>query len=189
MFVTFFIITLALYSIEPVITVYISQLNHETNHVALVAGVAFSASGLANIIAAPKLGRISDKIGAQKVILVALVVAGLIMIPQAFVKDAWQLVVLRFFLGLATAGLNPSVNTLMKKIIPDSVTGRVFGFNMSAGYLGVFCGSILGGQMASYFGIRSVFLLTGTLLLINAVWVYFKVYKKLSILNQTSFDQ
>lgn len=182
MLVTFFVIYLALYSVEPIITVYVTQLSQNTSHVALLAGITFSASGLANIIAAPRLGKISDQIGAQKVILVALVMSGLLFIPQAFVKNPWQFMALRFLLGLATAGLVPSVNALVKKITPDSLTGRIFGFSMSAGYLGVFGGSILGGQVASYLGIRYVFLITGALLLVNALWVYFKVYnKKLSL--------
>lgn len=181
MFVTFFVLTVALYSVEPIITVYITQLSSNTSHVALIAGMAFSASGLANIIAAPRLGKLSDKIGAQKVMLVALVVAGLIFIPQAFVKNPWQLMALRFLLGLTTAGLIPSVNILIKKITPNSLTGRVFGLNMAAGYLGVFGGAVLGGQIAAWFGIRYVFFITSVLLLINAVWVYFKVYKKLSL--------
>lgn len=188
MFVTFFILTVALYSIEPIITVYVTQLSRDTSHVALLAGLTFSASGLANIIAAPRLGKISDKIGAQKVILVALLAAGLIFIPQAFVQNPWQLMVLRFILGLAAAGLTPSVNVLIKKITPPSLTGRIFGFAMSAGYIGVFGGSVLGGQVAAYFGIRNVFFITSALLLINAVWVYFKVYKKISLkedLNRT----
>ncbi|MEY8001967.1 multidrug efflux MFS transporter [Clostridium sp. Mt-5] len=179
--VTFFVLTVALYSVEPIITVYVTQLSRNTSHVALLAGMAFSASGLANIIAAPRLGKLSDKIGAQKVILVALVMAGLIFIPQAFVKNPWQLMALRFLLGLASAGLIPSVNILVKRITPDSLTGRVFGFNMSAGYLGIFGGSVLGGQVASHLGIRYVFFITSVLLLINAVWVYFRVYKKLNL--------
>ncbi|BBB90923.1 MAG TPA: multidrug efflux MFS transporter [Methylomusa anaerophila] len=178
LFATSFVLTLALYSVEPIITVYVTQLSSTTNHVALIAGMAFSASGLANILAAPGLGSLSDKIGAQKVMLIALAVAGLTFIPQGFVKDPWQLMMLRFLLGLAMAGLNPSVNTLIKKITPASLTGRVFGFNISAQYLGVFGGSVLGGQVAAYWGIRYVFFITSTLLLINAVWVYFKVYKK-----------
>ncbi|HTK05772.1 MAG TPA: multidrug efflux MFS transporter [Ktedonobacteraceae bacterium] len=182
--VTFFILTLALYSIEPIITVYVTQISQNTDHVALLAGMAFSASGLANIIAAPRLGKLSDKIGAQKVILVALIVAGIIFIPQAFVQNPWQLMGLRFLLGLATAGLNPSVNILVKRITPDSLTGRVFGLSMSAAYLGVFGGSVLGGQVAASLGIRYVFFITSALLLINAVFVYFKVYRKLNINEQ-----
>jgi Arabinose efflux permease len=179
MFVTFFITTLALYSIEPIITVYISQLAKGSNHVALIAGLAFSASGLASIISAPRLGRLSDKIGAHKVLLTALIIAGIVFIPQAFVTNPWQLMALRFALGLATAGLNPSINTVIKKITPSSITGRVFGLSMSAGYLGVFGGAVLGGQVAAHFSIRCVFVVTSALLLINAIWVYFKAYKKI----------
>ncbi|MBO0959909.1 multidrug efflux MFS transporter [Neobacillus sp. MM2021_6] len=180
LFVTFFALTLALYSIEPIITLYITQLTRSSGHVALLAGMTFSASGLASMIAAPSLGKLSDQLGTQKVILVALIVAGLIFIPQAFVTNPWQLMGLRFILGLATAGLIPSVNTLLKKITPDFMTGRVFGITMSAGYLGVFGGTTLGGQMAGHFGIRSVFFITSAVLLINAVWVYIKLYKKMN---------
>ncbi|PJI07580.1 MULTISPECIES: multidrug efflux MFS transporter [Clostridium] len=179
MFVTAFILNLALYSIEPIITVYVTQLSR-SSHVALIAGMAFSASGLASIIAAPRLGKLSDKIGAHKVMLCALLWAGIIFIPQAFVKNPWQLMGLRFLLGLATAGLVPSVNTLIKRLTPDSLTGRIFGFSMSAQYLGVFGGSILGGQVSAYLGIRYVFFVTSSLLLINAAWVYFSVYKRLN---------
>jgi len=181
MFITFFVLTIALYSIEPVITVYISQLSAHSTHVALLAGMAFSASGLASIIAAPGLGKISDRIGPHKVIFVALIVSGLMVIPQAFVKNAWELMGLRFILGLATAGLTPSVNTLVKRITPDAITGRVFGFNMSAGYLGVFVGSILGGQIGAYLGVKYVFFVTSALLLLNAILVYVKVNKKLNV--------
>ncbi len=181
LFVTFFVLTVALYSVEPIITVYVTQLSRNTSHVAIIAGIAFSASGLANIIAAPRLGKLSDKIGAEKVMLVALIMAGFIFIPQAFVTNPWQLMGLRFLLGLATGGLIPSVNVLIKKITPDSLAGRVFGFNMSAGYLGVFGGSILGGQVAALWGIRYVFFITSALLLTNALWIYFNVYKKLNI--------
>jgi MFS family permease len=181
MFVTFFILTVALFSVEPIITVYIGQLSGDTRHIALLAGLVFSASGLANIIAAPWLGKLSDKIGPQKVMLAALIAAGILFIPQAFVTNTWQLIALRFLLGLTLGGLIPSVNILIKRITPDSLTGRVFGFNMSAGYLGAFAGAILGGQTAAWLGIRYVFFFTGALLLLNAVWAYFKVYRKLDL--------
>lgn len=179
--VTFFIITLALYTIEPIITVYVTQLSKNASHIALISGLAFSASGLANIISAPNLGKLSDKVGAHKVILVSLVAAGLIYIPQAFVKNPWQLMGLRFLLGLTLGGLNPSINTLVKKITPASITGRIFGFTISAGYLGIFGGSVLGGQVAARFGISYVFFITSALLLLNALWVYSKVYKKFNL--------
>lgn len=179
--ITFLVISLGLFAIEPIITVYVAQLTKDTAHVALIAGLAFSASGLANIIAAPQLGRLSDKIGAHKVILYALIAAGLLFIPQAFVANPWQLMVLRFLLGLTMGGLLPSVNALVKKITPASITGRVFGLSVSVAYLGVFGGSVLGGQIAGWLGIRYVFPVTSALLLLTAAWVYFKVYRRLSV--------
>ena len=188
LFITSFVLQLAYYSIEPIITVYISQLlSNNTSHIALISGIVFSASGLASIIAAPILGKLSDKIGPQKVMLVALIVAGFIFIPQAFVKNPWQLMGLRFLLGFATAGLAPSINSLLKKITPDALTGRVFGFNMSAFYLGTFGGSVFGGQIAAHLGIKYVFFITSSLLLLNAVWVYKKVYKKLNTISKNRF--
>ena len=57
-------------------------------------------------------------------------------------------------LWLTSTGLIPSVNILIKKINPSEITGRVFGFNMPEGYLGVFEGAVLGGQVAVWYDFR-----------------------------------
>lgn len=177
--ITFFVLTIGLYSIEPIMTQYVSQLHPDAGHVALISGLVFSASGISNIISAPKLGNLSDKIGAQKVILIALIAAGILYIPQAFVQNPWQLLAFRFLLGFAMGGLIPSVNIMIKKITPNVLTGQIFGLNMSFGYLGVFAGSVVGGQIAGQFSIRYVFYVASALMLLNATWVYFRAYKKL----------
>lgn len=177
--ITFFILMIGLYSIEPIMTQYISQLHPDTSHIALISGLVFSASGLSNIISAPRLGKLSDRIGANKVILISLIAAGILYIPQAFVQNPWQLLVFRFLLGFAMGGLIPSVNIMIKKITPDALTGQVFGLNMSFGYLGVFAGSVVGGQIAGQSSIRYVFYFASALMLLNAVWIYFRAYKKL----------
>ncbi|SFG92124.1 MFS transporter [Sporolactobacillus nakayamae] len=179
LFVTAFILTIALYSVEPIVTVFMGHLTN-SSHLALLSGLAFSASGLANIIAAPRLGKLSDQIGAHKVMVIALFTAGLLFIPQAFVTAPWQLIVLRFLFGLTAGGLMPSVNIMIRKITPAALTGRVFGFSMSAMYLGVFGGSIFGGQIAAWLSIRAVFFVTAALLLVNGLWVYWRVYRQIA---------
>ncbi len=176
--ISFFVLGTGLYSIEPIMTVYVSQLSPNASHIALIAGLVFSATGVSNIIAAPRLGKLSDRIGPHKVLLIALIVAGGLYIPQAFVQNPWQLLVLRFLLGFAMGGLIPSVSIMIKKITPDSLIGRIFGVNMSLGYLGVAAGSILGGQIAGRLGFQYVFYITSALMFIDAVWIYFRVYKK-----------
>jgi predicted MFS family arabinose efflux permease len=49
---------------------------------------------------------------------------------------------------------------------------------MSLGYLGVAAGAVLGGQIAGRLGFQYVFYVTSALMFLNAVWVYFRVYKK-----------
>jgi len=51
---------------------------------------------------------------------------------------------------------------------------------MTAGYLGVFGGCVFGGEVAAFLGFRDLLFIASALMLLNAVWVYFKVYKKLS---------
>jgi MFS family permease len=186
--VTFFLLPVGLYSIEPIVTVYVRQLAHHTSHLALIAGLAFSAPGVANLCVASRLGKLSDQIGPQRVIFASLIVGALIFLPQAFVRSPRELIALRFCVGLATAGLMPSINTLIKRITPDALVGRVYGLTMSAMYLGVFAGAVLGGQVAACFGIRYVFYFTTVLLLINAAWVYGLVYKKLTPASERTID-
>ena len=150
----------------------------DKGHIALLAGFVFSASGLATIIASPLLGRLSDRVGPQRVLVLGLLIAGVVCLPQAFVRDPWQLMVLRFLLGLVTGGLVPALNSLVKRITPSSMVGRVYGFTMSAGYLGFFGGAFAGGQVASRWGLRAVFFVASGVLLLGAVLVYFKVFKK-----------
>ena len=178
MFVTSLILQLALMSIQPILTVYIASLSTDTGHIAMISGMVFAVSGLASIIAAPRLGALADRIGPQKVMAVALLAAGLLFIPQALVRNPWELMALRFLLGIATASLLPSINSMIRQITPDEITGRIYGYNQSAQFIGSFGGAVMGGQIASMFGIHYVFFSTSALLLLNALWVYFLVYKK-----------
>ncbi|WP_028845138.1 multidrug efflux MFS transporter [Thermodesulfovibrio thiophilus] len=172
MFVTTFISQMALTSIQPIITVYIADIAGRLPNLALISGIVFSATGVANIISAPFLGKLADRIGPYRVILGSLVLAGLVFIPQAFVRTPWELMGLRFLLGFATAGLMPSINTLIKRITPDEVAGQIFGYTQSAQFLGSFFGAVMGGLVSAWFGLRSVFFITGGLLMLNAIWVF-----------------
>ena len=172
MFLTTFMIQFANMSIEPIVTIYVKQLAQNMGHVAIVSGAVISVAGISNILAAPWLGRLADKYGARKILLISLLFAAIVFIPQAFVQNLWQLMGLRFLLGIALAGMLPSVNSLIKRSVPPSVSGRVFGYNQSAQFLGNIAGPNLGGQMAAYLGIQYVFISTSVLLFMNAGWVY-----------------
>ena len=123
MFVTTLVLQLALMSIQPILTVYITGLSSDKSYIALISGLVFAASGMASMIAAPRLGALADRIGPPKVMAVALLAAGLLFIPQALVRNPWELMALRFLLGIATASLLPSINSMIRQITPDQVIG------------------------------------------------------------------
>ena len=102
----------------------------------------------------------------------ALVVGACCLIPQGFVRNAWELAGLRFCFGLCAAGMLPSVNTLVRSIAPDEVAGRIYGYNQSCQYLGNIAGPVMGGFVAAHFGIPAMFNVTASLLLLNAAWVW-----------------
>ena len=177
LFITTFLMHFSLMSIQPIITVYIATLIPESDHIALTAGAVFSAAGIASALSASRIGHLSDRIGPQRVLLAALIVAGLVFLPQAFVRTPLELGTLRFILGLATAGLLPSINSLIRRSTPSFCMGRIYGLNQAAQFTGMFSGSVLGGWLAASIGIASVFLIPGVLLLINAGWFRFMSYR------------
>ncbi|KAF1027486.1 MAG: Tetracycline resistance protein, class C [Pseudomonas sp.] len=149
-------------SIEPIITVYLIQL--QTRDVTLMAGVVMSATALASMLSASRIGKLADRIGHWKVVTACLGVAALLLIPQAFVTNEWQLVVLRFLMGLALGGLLPGIAAIIRHSVPDKVAGSMLGYSTSCQYVGQVLGPLTGGYLGGHFGMPSVFIITCVLM-------------------------
>lgn len=175
-------IQFALFSIVPVLPIYISQLlGSQGSRVALWAGIVQAAMGIANVFASPRLGRFGDRFGSQKVLLFSLLMAAVLFIPQGLVATVWQLVLLRFLLGLSLGGLLPSVNALLRRATPTHMVSRVYGYNNSFVSIGSMLGPMIGGFMAGYVSINGVFFMTSAFLFINAGWVYYSFFRNKSV--------
>lgn len=171
-FIASFVTNLGMMSIEPLATVYAKTIYHGM-HLEFFAGLVVSITGIANLIGAPTLGRIGDKIGQKRVLAFALLMAALAFIPQALAGNITTLLIGRFLLGLFIGGLVPSLNVLVKKLAPHEIQATIFGFNSSSLFLGNFVGPLIGSHVAAVWGIRSVFYVTMTILLINSIVIYF----------------
>ena len=167
-----FLIQFAMMSPMSLIPLYVQRLHGTADNLAFYAGFVNSVTGLSNMIASPLLGRLSDRIGGEKILGVALVGAAVAFIPQAFVHTVWQLLLCRFALGMFLGGLVPSVNALLRKYAPEGMATRAFSFNSSTLGLGNMVGPITGGVLSAWTGIEGLFLLSAALMFANAVWVY-----------------
>lgn len=164
----------AVRAVLPVITIFVQSLVHSgTSDVATLAGLAFSVTALADLIASPFLGKRSDVIGYRKVLIICLSGTAIMTIPQMFVHQYWMFVVERFGVGIFIGGILPTANALVGRISPPDHRGMIYGLTASATFLGGFFGPFSGGTVASLFGPRAVFAVTALVLFVNLIWVLF----------------
>ncbi len=174
----FFVLLMAQFgvrTVQPVVTLFVKEMVGSRPDLATLSGIAFSITGLANVVAAPFLGNKSDVIGYRRVLLIALLGATVTTLPQAFTDSYWVFTGLRFAVGLFIGGILPTANALVGRLVPRAQRGTVYGITSSAMFLGNSIGPLSGGAVAAAFGLRWVFLVTGAVLLANLVWVYYRV--------------
>ncbi|MEJ0019497.1 MAG: MFS transporter [Acetobacteraceae bacterium] len=162
-------------SVQPVVTLFVQEMVGPRPELATLGGLAFSVTGIAGVLAVPFLGRKSDVIGYRTVLLISLAGAALFTVPQALPLGYWAFVVERFGLGLFIGGILPAANSLIGRLTAGTNRGFVYGMVSSAYFVGNTLGPLSGGLIAASIGIRWVFTVTATLLLMNLVWVYFTV--------------
>lgn len=170
LFVTTMIIQVATGSVAPILTLYIRELAGNTNNIAFICGVIASVPGIAALLSAPRLGKLGDRIGPEKVLITALIISVLLLIPMAFVTTPWQLAILRFLLGAADGALLPAVQTLLVYNSSNQVAGRIFSYNQSFRDIGNVTGPLIGSSVSATFGFRAVFLVTAVVVFFNAIY-------------------
>ncbi len=170
MLATGLLLMVANMSIEPIITVYVAQLVADPAQVTQMAGVVMAAGAFGSIVSASRLGKLADRIGHWTVIIFCLAGSSVLLVPQAFVTSGWQLVGLRFLMGLSLGGLLPCVASVIRHSVPDRVAGTMLGYSTSSQYAGQVAGPLLGGFVGGHSGMRAVFLGTAVLMAAGAAF-------------------
>lgn len=171
-----FIYAICIMSLQPVISVYIKGIvPSDTENLAFIAGAVFSAMGIAQLMSSSPLGKLVDKIGPRKVLVVSLIYVGVLNIPQAYVSDVYQLAIIRFLQGFGLGGMLPALNTYLSSKTPREFTGQVFSYNQSCLFFGYFLGSVGGASLMAWLGFTTLFWVSGGLFIISALWIGFKL--------------
>lgn len=165
-----FMTQLAMMSIEPIVTIFTKEI-YTGAHLTVIAGLVVATSGIANLVGTPTLGRLGDRLGQYRILLIATTGAGLAFLPQALSHNLPVLLIGRFLLGLFIGGMLPSLQALVRKLAPLEMQAIAFGMNSSATFAGNLVGPIIGGSVAAAYNIRSVFYVTMGLLFANALTV------------------
>ncbi|HEM3481467.1 TPA: multidrug efflux MFS transporter [Streptococcus suis] len=169
LFVTSMIIIAAAQAVVPILTLYVRHLG-QTDNLLFVAGFIISLPGIASLVTSGYLGKIGDRIGNHRLLLIALTYSLLINVFCVFAENPFQLGLLRFMYGFGTGALLPSVNSLLTKLTPKEGISRIFSYNQLFNNLGSVVGPMMGSAVAAHMGYDWVFYLSSGLVLFNLIW-------------------
>ena len=164
--------------LQPLITLYVAQLQGTMDGAILTAGIIYSLAGVAGAIAAPIWGRSGQQRGFRIIMTIAFIGAGIFNIGQFFVADIYRFALLQFLFGFFIVGVYPAINTIIVNCTDKNSQGRIFGLTTTANQLGSMIGPLIGGMISSWFGIRPVFFLTGSALLVIGLIIFLSCFHK-----------
>ncbi|NQP53930.1 multidrug efflux MFS transporter [Streptococcus suis] len=169
LFVTSMVIIAAAQAVVPILTLYVRHLG-QTDNLLFVAGFIISLPGMASLATSGYLGKLGDRIGNHRLLLMALTYSLLINVFCVFAENPFQLGLLRFLYGFGTGVLLPSVNSLLTKLTPKEGISRIFAYNQLFNNLGSVVGPMMGSAVAAQMGYDWVFYLSSGLVLFNLIW-------------------
>ncbi|MDB5058020.1 MAG: major facilitator superfamily 1 [Chloroflexi bacterium] len=151
--------------VGPILPVFVQELGGSSGNAATLAGNLFAIAGLGSAITAVLAGRITDRRGHFKLLLVLSTLAtALIYIPQHSVQSIEEFYILRGLTGLTIGAMLATSAAMLTLSTPREQRGAVIGLSAGVNAAGQAVGQIAGSTVASVFGIRSVFLVTAGVL-------------------------
>lgn len=169
LFATSFVIQVAAQSIGPILALYVRDLGQKEN-LLFVSGLIVSSMGLSSMMSSGVMGRLGDKVGNHRLLIVAQAYSALIYLLCANASTPLELGVYRFLFGLGTGALVPGINALLSKMTPKAGISRVFAFNQVFFYLGGVIGPLAGSVVAEQFGYHSVFYATAACVALSCLF-------------------
>ena len=155
----------------PIAALFIMELMKSTSGAATVTGLMMAIKAVTSSASAVWLGRIGDRVGHLRILLISVIASICIYLLQAFVNAAWQLILLQALSGFAIGGVIPSISAQINLHTPMGNQGATYGVNASITAAGRGLAPMLGAIFAMWFGMRSVLVLSAVVYGLTALVV------------------
>ena len=159
---------------QPVMPLYVAELQGSMDRIVFVTGLLFSIVGISGVIASPVWGIVGQRIGFRPALYIALLGSGVFGMIQAIPDTLVPFGAWRFVGGLAFAGIFPAINALLTNSSGPEDRGRIFGLSFAAQQAGSVLGPILGGALAMFMSIKIVIFVSGFVLIPLVAFLYLK---------------
>lgn len=160
-----FFVHVAITGVQPALPGFVVELTGASAGVAGLSGQIIGAGALAAALGSVVGGKLAERFGAQRVMIFALVLAGLASLPQAAVASIPELFALRVLASFALGAVIPVANLVVRASVPAERQGEAFGVAASATSVAFGIGPLGGGLLAASFGFGAPFFVPGVLLL------------------------
>ena len=168
------IVQMTILMTQPVLPLYIAELQGSMDQIVLISGIVFSIIGISGVIASPIWGIVGQGWGFRPALYLALLLSGIFGVIQAIPQDLTAFTAWRFVGGLTFAGIFPAVNAVLTQSTDPADRGKVFGYSYAAQQLGSVIGPILGGAMATWISNQMVVAMAGAFLFPLVALLYFR---------------
>lgn len=157
---------------QPIMPMYIGELQGSMDRIVFLTGVVFSVVGISGVIASPLWGLIGQKWGYRPTLYTTLIGTSIFGMIQAIPDTLVPFTTWRFIGGLMFAGIFPAINAVLTMSTAPEDRGRIFGLSYAAQQVGSVIGPLMGGAMAMYFPLKSVIFVGGFILLPLALFLW-----------------
>ena len=171
----------------PFLPVYIMrEMGVDPSEVNFWAGISFAVTFLGCTVMAPYWGALADHVGQRKMAIRAGYGLALTYFLTGACQDIYQLIGVRILCGVV-AGFVPACMSMASSSLPESRMGWGMGLMQTALSSGTIMGPLMGGYMASWFGMRMSFYV-GSIALFTATTAVMFIVKDMTILQKVGFS-
>jgi len=124
---------------------------------AISLGWVISSFILSSAIFLLPFGRLADITGRKKIFTAGISLFTLVTFLIIFCRSITSLIILRIFQGMSSAMIFGTSLAIITSVFRVGERGKAMGINITAVYLGLSTGPVIGGLLTQYFGWRSIF--------------------------------
>lgn len=153
--------------IAPILPLYVQSFGASGAQLGLV----FAAFSISRFLLGPLVGRLSDRVGRKRLIVVGLGVYTLVSLLYVVAQTLWQLGAFRFVQGIASVMVTPIAQAYVGDLTPPGREGRTMNLFYASMFVGQALGPLLGGYLAEAWSLQAPFYAMGILSLLSLIGV------------------
>jgi DHA1 family multidrug resistance protein-like MFS transporter len=155
--------------ILPIAPLFVKDLLPDTARVNTFTGLVVGGAAVSATLSAVYLGRLGDRAGHRRILIICSLLAALFYLPQSLVTSGWQLLILQALVGVCLGGVVPAISALLARYIQPGEEGAAYGLDNSITSVARAVAPLLGAVVAAWFGLRATFVLTALVFLMASV--------------------